>query len=159
MELLEVRWWNRSFLPLPCHCSLLCSQKCCSGGNRDPHANLLTSGWLVAPVVKTFLKKQHSQTTGYRFFSLLLLYLKGTATHIYKAVYIVLPVSLILIFAFAEAVGSCLGEIGPINFSTTALQHNKSTSYYSAVDLFEDRDLRCTFIMLSLINNALIDHW
>ncbi|KAL8191035.1 UNVERIFIED_CONTAM: hypothetical protein K2H54_066883, partial [Gekko kuhli] len=57
-----------------------------------------------------------------------------------------------------EAVGSCLGEIGPINFSTTALQHNKSTSYYSAVDLFEDRELQCTFIMLSLINNALIDH-
>lgn len=64
-----------------------------------------------------------------------------------------------LILIFAEAVGSCLGEIGPISFSTTALQHNKSTSYYSAVDLFEDRGLQCTFIMLSLINNALIDHW
>ncbi|XP_048349844.1 serine-protein kinase ATM [Sphaerodactylus townsendi] len=55
-----------------------------------------------------------------------------------------------------EAVGSCLGEIGPINFSATALQHNKST--YSSVNLFEDRDLQCTFIMLCLINNALIDH-
>ncbi|XP_054829190.1 serine-protein kinase ATM [Eublepharis macularius] len=56
-----------------------------------------------------------------------------------------------------EAVGSCLGEIGPINFSTTALEHSKSTSYYSAVDLFEDKELQCVFIMLSLINNALID--
>nr|XP_056714051.1 serine-protein kinase ATM [Euleptes europaea] len=55
-----------------------------------------------------------------------------------------------------EAVGSCLGEIGPINFSTTALQHSKSA--YSAVNLFDDRELQCTFIMLCLINNALIDH-
>ncbi|XP_077197706.1 serine-protein kinase ATM isoform X2 [Paroedura picta] len=57
-----------------------------------------------------------------------------------------------------EAVGSCLGEIGPISFSTTALQPSKNTSHYSAADLFEDRELQCTFIMLSLINNALVDH-
>ncbi|XP_061484637.1 serine-protein kinase ATM isoform X2 [Rhineura floridana] len=56
-----------------------------------------------------------------------------------------------------EAVGSCLGEIGPINFSTTALQHSKSTSCLNAVDLFEDRELQWVFIMLTLINNALID--
>uniref|UniRef100_A0A670HWK5 non-specific serine/threonine protein kinase n=1 Tax=Podarcis muralis TaxID=64176 RepID=A0A670HWK5_PODMU len=56
-----------------------------------------------------------------------------------------------------DAVGSCLGEIGPINFSTTALQHTKSASSSSAVDLFEDRELQWVFIMLTLINNALID--
>ncbi|XP_062830674.1 serine-protein kinase ATM isoform X1 [Anolis carolinensis] len=56
-----------------------------------------------------------------------------------------------------EAVGSCLGEIGPISFSTTALQHNKNMSCLSAADLFEDRELQWVFIMLTLINNALID--
>ncbi|XP_062983150.1 serine-protein kinase ATM [Elgaria multicarinata webbii] len=56
-----------------------------------------------------------------------------------------------------EAVGSCLGEIGPINFSTTALQHSKSVSCSSAVDLFEDREFQWVFIMLTFINNALID--
>ncbi|XP_066475514.1 serine-protein kinase ATM [Tiliqua scincoides] len=55
------------------------------------------------------------------------------------------------------AVGSCLGEIGPINFSTTALQLHKSASYLSAVDLFEDRELQWAFIMLTVINNVLID--
>ncbi|KAJ6662351.1 hypothetical protein lerEdw1_012515 [Lerista edwardsae] len=56
-----------------------------------------------------------------------------------------------------EAVGSCLGEIGPINFSTTALQLHKSASYLSAVDLFEDRELQWAFIVLTVINNALTD--
>uniref|UniRef100_A0A6J0UF85 non-specific serine/threonine protein kinase n=1 Tax=Pogona vitticeps TaxID=103695 RepID=A0A6J0UF85_9SAUR len=56
-----------------------------------------------------------------------------------------------------EAVGSCLGEIGPISFSTTALQHNKNVSCLSAVDLFEERELQWIFIMLTLINNALTD--
>ncbi|XP_042315979.1 serine-protein kinase ATM isoform X2 [Sceloporus undulatus] len=56
-----------------------------------------------------------------------------------------------------EAVGSCLGEIGPISFSTTALQHNKIVSCFSAADLFENRELQWVFIMLTLINNALLD--
>ncbi|XP_053166934.1 serine-protein kinase ATM [Hemicordylus capensis] len=56
-----------------------------------------------------------------------------------------------------EAVGRCLGEIGPINFSTTALQHHKSASYMSAVDLFEDRELQWVFIILTIINNILTD--
>ncbi|ETE61104.1 Serine-protein kinase ATM, partial [Ophiophagus hannah] len=42
---------------------------------------------------------------------------------------------------FQEAVGSCLGEIGPINFSTIALQHSKNGSSSNACDLFEDREL------------------
>uniref|UniRef100_A0A803TVI5 FAT domain-containing protein n=1 Tax=Anolis carolinensis TaxID=28377 RepID=A0A803TVI5_ANOCA len=58
---------------------------------------------------------------------------------------------------YFHAVGSCLGEIGPISFSTTALQHNKNMSCLSAADLFEDRELQWVFIMLTLINNALID--
>ncbi|KAF7250787.1 Serine-protein kinase ATM, partial [Varanus komodoensis] len=56
------------------------------------------------------------------------------------------------------AVGRCLGEIGPINFSTTALQHSKTVPCSSTVNLFEDRELQWVFIMVTLINNALIDH-
>uniref|UniRef100_A0A8D2J9V7 non-specific serine/threonine protein kinase n=1 Tax=Varanus komodoensis TaxID=61221 RepID=A0A8D2J9V7_VARKO len=56
-----------------------------------------------------------------------------------------------------EAVGRCLGEIGPINFSTTALQHSKTVPCSSTVNLFEDRELQWVFIMVTLINNALID--
>uniref|UniRef100_A0A8D0HPH1 Uncharacterized protein n=1 Tax=Sphenodon punctatus TaxID=8508 RepID=A0A8D0HPH1_SPHPU len=59
--------------------------------------------------------------------------------------------------AVLEAVGSCLGEVGPIDFSTIALPHNKNISYSKAADLFEDRELQWVFIMLTLINNALID--
>lgn len=62
-------------------------------------------------------------------------------------------------FAFAEAVGRCLGEIGPINFSTTALQLHRSASYSSAADLFEDRELQWVFIVLTIINNVLTDQW
>nr|XP_033803696.1 serine-protein kinase ATM isoform X2 [Geotrypetes seraphini] len=56
-----------------------------------------------------------------------------------------------------EAVGSCLGELGPIDFCTIALQHSKDTSYSKAVDLFEDKELQWIFIILNLINNALTD--
>ncbi|CAM5075810.1 unnamed protein product [Natator depressus] len=59
--------------------------------------------------------------------------------------------------AVLEAVGSCLGELGPIDFSTITLQHSKNAFYSKAADLFEDRELQWVFIMLTLINNALID--
>ncbi|XP_053871494.1 serine-protein kinase ATM isoform X1 [Malaclemys terrapin pileata] len=59
--------------------------------------------------------------------------------------------------AVLEAVGSCLGELGPIDFSTITLQHSKNAVYSKAVDLFEDRELQWVFIILTLINNALID--
>uniref|UniRef100_A0A8C3RPQ8 non-specific serine/threonine protein kinase n=1 Tax=Chelydra serpentina TaxID=8475 RepID=A0A8C3RPQ8_CHESE len=59
--------------------------------------------------------------------------------------------------AVLEAVGSCLGELGPIDFSTITLQHSKNAFYSKAADLFEDRELQWIFIMLTLINNALID--
>ncbi|KAM6448107.1 serine-protein kinase ATM isoform 1-T2 [Liasis olivaceus] len=56
-----------------------------------------------------------------------------------------------------EAVGSCLGEIGPISFSTIVLQHSKNGSSSNTCDLFEDRELQWVFVILTLINNFLID--
>ncbi|XP_013917836.1 PREDICTED: serine-protein kinase ATM [Thamnophis sirtalis] len=59
--------------------------------------------------------------------------------------------------AILEAVGSCLGEIGPINFSTIALQPSKNGPSSNTCDLFEDRELQWVFVILTLINNSLID--
>ncbi|XP_057606319.1 serine-protein kinase ATM isoform X8 [Hippopotamus amphibius kiboko] len=56
-----------------------------------------------------------------------------------------------------EAVGSCLGEVGPIEFSTIAIQHSKDTSYTKALELFEDKELQWTFIMLTYLNNTLVE--
>ncbi|XP_070480934.1 serine-protein kinase ATM isoform X2 [Equus przewalskii] len=56
-----------------------------------------------------------------------------------------------------EAVGSCLGELGPIDFSTIAVQHSKDTSYTKALELFEDKELQWTFIMLTYLNNTLVE--
>uniref|UniRef100_A0A8D2P350 non-specific serine/threonine protein kinase n=1 Tax=Zosterops lateralis melanops TaxID=1220523 RepID=A0A8D2P350_ZOSLA len=60
--------------------------------------------------------------------------------------------------AVLEAVGSCLGEIGPMDFSTTALQRAENALDSRAADLFEDRKLQCVFIMLVQINTALTDN-
>ncbi|NP_001081968.1 ATM serine/threonine kinase L homeolog [Xenopus laevis] len=57
-----------------------------------------------------------------------------------------------------EAVGSCLGELGPIDFSTIALQHKKDSVYLKADKVFEEKELQCVLVMLTLINNALTDH-
>ncbi|XP_007934807.1 serine-protein kinase ATM [Orycteropus afer afer] len=56
-----------------------------------------------------------------------------------------------------EAVGSCLGELGPIDFSTIAIQHSKDTSYSKALELFEDQELWWIFIMLTHLNNSLVE--
>ncbi|XP_028903598.1 serine-protein kinase ATM isoform X1 [Ornithorhynchus anatinus] len=56
-----------------------------------------------------------------------------------------------------EAVGSCLGEVGPIDFSTIALQHRKDASYSKALDLFENKELQWAFVMLMLLNNTLVE--
>ncbi|XP_007447277.1 PREDICTED: serine-protein kinase ATM isoform X2 [Lipotes vexillifer] len=56
-----------------------------------------------------------------------------------------------------EAVGSCLGEVGPIDFSTIAIQYSKDTSYTKALELFEDKELQWTFIMLTYLNNTLVE--
>ncbi|KAM9602488.1 serine-protein kinase ATM isoform 2-T2 [Morphnus guianensis] len=60
--------------------------------------------------------------------------------------------------AVLEAVGSCLGEIGPMDFSTIALQRAENVLDSKAVDLLEDRKLQCVFIMLTQINIALTDN-
>ncbi|XP_036115893.1 serine-protein kinase ATM isoform X3 [Molossus molossus] len=56
-----------------------------------------------------------------------------------------------------EAVGCCLGEVGPIDFSTIAIQHGKDTSYTKALELFEDKELQWTLIMLTYLNNTLVE--
>ncbi|XP_038177673.1 serine-protein kinase ATM isoform X1 [Arvicola amphibius] len=56
-----------------------------------------------------------------------------------------------------EAVGRCLGEIGPLDFSTIAVQHNKDTSYTKAHGLPEDKELQWTLIMLTALNNTLVE--
>nr|XP_009682092.1 PREDICTED: serine-protein kinase ATM isoform X1 [Struthio camelus australis] len=60
--------------------------------------------------------------------------------------------------AVLEAVGSCLGEIGPVDFSTIALQHTENIMDSKAVDLLEDRKFQWVFIMLTQINIALTDN-
>ncbi|XP_064144943.1 serine-protein kinase ATM isoform X1 [Loxodonta africana] len=56
-----------------------------------------------------------------------------------------------------EAVGSCLGELGPVDFSTIAIQHSKDASYNKANELFEDKELQWIFIMLTHLNNTLVE--
>lgn len=56
-----------------------------------------------------------------------------------------------------EAVGRCLGEIGPLDFSTIAVQHSKDTPYTKAYGLPEDRELQWTLIMLTALNNTLVE--
>ncbi|NXJ58989.1 ATM kinase, partial [Rostratula benghalensis] len=60
--------------------------------------------------------------------------------------------------AVLEAVGSCLGEIGPMDFSTIALQPAENALDSKAVDLLEDRKLQWVFVMLTQINTALTDN-
>ncbi|XP_075347105.1 serine-protein kinase ATM [Mycteria americana] len=60
--------------------------------------------------------------------------------------------------AVLEAVGSCLGEIGPMDFSTIALQRAENVLDSKAVDLLEDRKLQWVFIVLTQINIALTDN-
>ncbi|KAG8508008.1 Serine-protein kinase ATM, partial [Galemys pyrenaicus] len=62
-------------------------------------------------------------------------------------------------FLYIEAVGSCLGEVGPIDFSTIALQHSKDISYTKALQLCEDKEVQWTFIMLTYLNNTLVEDW
>ncbi|KAL1781773.1 serine-protein kinase ATM [Sigmodon hispidus] len=56
-----------------------------------------------------------------------------------------------------EAVGRCLGEIGPLDFSTIAVQHNKDIHYTKAHGLPEDREFQWTLIMLTALNNTLVE--
>ncbi|XP_043928554.1 serine-protein kinase ATM isoform X2 [Protopterus annectens] len=58
-----------------------------------------------------------------------------------------------------EAVGSCLGEMGPVDFSTIALENNKDALYSRAVELFDltKSEFRWIFVVLNLLNAALTD--
>eukprot|EP00071_Canis_lupus_P020251 XP_013968668.1 serine-protein kinase ATM isoform X1 [Canis lupus familiaris] len=56
-----------------------------------------------------------------------------------------------------EAVGSCLGEVGPVDFSTIAIQHSRDISSIKASELFEDKELQWTFITLTYLNNTLVE--
>ncbi|XP_041054809.1 serine-protein kinase ATM isoform X1 [Carcharodon carcharias] len=56
-----------------------------------------------------------------------------------------------------EAAGNCLGEMGPIDFSTITLQRKKDEFHCKATELFKENKFKLVFILLSVINNALID--
>ncbi|CAN9511502.1 unnamed protein product [Ophioblennius macclurei] len=57
-----------------------------------------------------------------------------------------------------EAAGSCLGELGPVDFSTFALLHGRDPLYEKADSLSVSADSQCLFILLSCMNNALTEH-
>ncbi|XP_074534953.1 serine-protein kinase ATM [Halichoeres trimaculatus] len=54
-----------------------------------------------------------------------------------------------------EAAGSCLGELGPVDFSTIALFHGSDPLYEKAVSLFESAESQCLYIILNCMNDAL----
>ncbi|MBN3300154.1 ATM kinase, partial [Amia calva] len=56
-----------------------------------------------------------------------------------------------------EAAGRCLGELGPVDFSTIALLHKKDQVTFRAGQLFHDREFQCVFVILNSINTALMD--
>lgn len=55
----------------------------------------------------------------------------------------------------AEAAGSCLGELGPVDFSTIALLHGRDPLYEKAVSLFTSTKSQCLYIVLNCMNDAL----
>ncbi|XP_054884551.1 serine-protein kinase ATM isoform X2 [Poeciliopsis prolifica] len=54
-----------------------------------------------------------------------------------------------------EAAGSCLGELGPVDFSTIALLHSRDPLYERAASLFVSNDLQHLYIILNCMNDAL----
>lgn len=60
---------------------------------------------------------------------------------------------------YVEAVGRCLGEVGPIDFSTIAIQHSKDMPYTKALELFEDKEHHWTLMMLTYLNSTLVEDW
>uniref|UniRef100_A0A8C7T2I5 non-specific serine/threonine protein kinase n=1 Tax=Oncorhynchus mykiss TaxID=8022 RepID=A0A8C7T2I5_ONCMY len=53
-----------------------------------------------------------------------------------------------------EAAGSCLGELGPVDFSTIALLHGKDQLNARAVSLFPSVEPQWLYITLNCINNV-----
>lgn len=59
----------------------------------------------------------------------------------------------------SEAVGGCLGELGPVDLSTIALHHGKDQIYTQAASLYPDNvHHQWVLIILNCMNNALTDH-
>ncbi|KAM8853870.1 serine-protein kinase ATM [Synchiropus picturatus] len=56
-----------------------------------------------------------------------------------------------------EAAGSCLGELGPVNFPTIALLHGRDPLYRDAASLFTSTELQRLYIILNCMNHALTD--
>ncbi|XP_045929347.1 serine-protein kinase ATM isoform X1 [Micropterus dolomieu] len=54
-----------------------------------------------------------------------------------------------------EAAGSCLGELGPVDFSTIALLHGRDPLYEKAMSLFTSTESQCIYIILNCMNDAL----
>uniref|UniRef100_A0A1A8U1C7 non-specific serine/threonine protein kinase n=1 Tax=Nothobranchius furzeri TaxID=105023 RepID=A0A1A8U1C7_NOTFU len=54
-----------------------------------------------------------------------------------------------------EAAGSCLGELGPVDFSTIALLHGRDPLYEKAVALFTSTESQQLYIILNCMNEAL----
>ncbi|XP_041796006.1 serine-protein kinase ATM isoform X2 [Chelmon rostratus] len=54
-----------------------------------------------------------------------------------------------------EAAGSCLGELGPVDFSTIALLHGRDTLYEKAASLYTSTESQCLYIILNCMNDAL----
>ncbi|KAM8905494.1 serine-protein kinase ATM [Spinachia spinachia] len=54
-----------------------------------------------------------------------------------------------------EAAGSCLGELGPVDFSTIALLHGRDPLYKKAVSLFDSTESQCLYVVLNCMNDAL----
>uniref|UniRef100_A0A672YB26 non-specific serine/threonine protein kinase n=1 Tax=Sphaeramia orbicularis TaxID=375764 RepID=A0A672YB26_9TELE len=53
-----------------------------------------------------------------------------------------------------EAAGSCLGELGPVDFSTIALLHGRDPLYEKAVSLFISTESQCLYIILNCMNDV-----
>ncbi|XP_076591459.1 serine-protein kinase ATM isoform X1 [Chaetodon auriga] len=54
-----------------------------------------------------------------------------------------------------EAAGSCLGELGPVDFSTIALLHGRDSLYEKAASLFTSAESQRLYIVLNCMNDAL----
>lgn len=55
----------------------------------------------------------------------------------------------------AEAAGSCLGELGPVNFSSIALLRGRYPLYAKAASLFGSSESQRVYIVLNCMNEAL----
>lgn len=51
--------------------------------------------------------------------------------------------------------GSCLGEVGPVDFSTIALLQGGDPVYHRAASLFTSTQLQQLYVALSCMNEAL----